>query len=114
MDDCLFCKIVNKEINADIIKENKNAIAFKDINPVAPFHILVIPKAHIQSIMDLDENNSYLISEIVELANDVSRNILKINNGSRWVINSGKDGGQTVFHLHLHLIAGRKLGWPPG
>ena len=114
MDDCLFCKIANKEINADIIKESKNAIAFKDINPVAPYHILVIPKIHIKSVMDLNEHNPCLISEVITLANDVLKNVLKINNGSRWVINSGEDGGQTVFHLHLHLLAGRKLNWPPG
>ena len=114
MDDCLFCKIVKKEIKADIVKESQHAIAFKDINPIAPNHILVIPKVHIESVESLDNSNYYLISEIAKLANDISKHSLNSNNGSRWVINTGVEGGQTVFHLHLHLISGRKFSWPPG
>lgn len=114
MSECLFCKISTKEINAEIIKENDDVIAFKDINPIAPNHILIIPKVHIESVYALDETNYYLISKMAELANDISRNIINAKNGCRWVINTGKEGGQTVFHLHLHLITGRKFIWPPG
>ena len=114
MNDCLFCKIIKKEIKADIIKENDHAVAFNDINPIAPSHILIIPKTHIESVYHLNENNSYLLSKMSDLANDISKNIIRATNGCRWIINTGDEGGQTVFHLHMHLISGRKFGWPPG
>jgi len=114
MNECLFCKIVKKEIDADIILENNDAIAFKDINPIAPNHILIIPKTHIESVYSLDSSNYAIMSSMSELANEISKNKINANDGCRWVINTGKDGGQTVYHLHLHLIAGRKFIWPPG
>ena len=114
MDDCLFCKIVRKEINADIVKEDDDVMAFNDVNPIAPDHILIIPKVHIESVNALDETNYYLLSRMAKLANDVLKNKINTLDGCRWVINTGKNGGQTVSHLHLHLIAGRKFSWPPG
>ena len=114
MNNCLFCKIANKEIAATIIKENDEVIAFKDIKPIAPNHLLVIPKVHIESIYDLNDTNYYLLSIMGKVANDILKNIINTKDGCRWVINTGKDGGQTVFHLHLHLISGRKFSWPPG
>ena len=114
MNDCLFCKIVKKEIDAVIIEENDDAIAFKDINPIAPNHILIIPKKHIESVYSLDSSTYDVMSRISELANKISKNKINAKDGCRWVVNTGSDGGQTVNHLHLPLIAGRKFSWPPG
>jgi histidine triad (HIT) family protein len=112
--DCIFCKIINREIPATIIAENDYALAFRDIYPKAPTHILIIPKLHISSTVDLDETNINYVSEMMLLANQISVNENLNKNGYRWVINTGKDGGQTVFHIHLHLLGGRSLQWPPG
>ena len=114
MKDCIFCKIVKKEIPTDIIMEDDDIIAFNDINPIAPDHILIIPKVHIKSVTELNDTNYYLLSRMANFANDILKNVINNKNGCRWVINAGIDGGQTVFHLHLHLIAGRKFSWPPG
>lgn len=114
MKECLFCKIANKKIASNIIRENKNIIAFKDVNPVAPNHILIIPKAHISDTTKINEKNSFLVSEMALMANQIINDYNEKENGCRWVINTGEYGGQTVFHLHMHLIMGRKLAWPPG
>ncbi|MAJ44223.1 MAG: histidine triad nucleotide-binding protein [Candidatus Marinimicrobia bacterium] len=114
MDNCLFCKIIYGQIPSNKVYEDEFTFAFRDINPVAPVHILVIPKLHISGLTEINHENSDVIIQITETA----RKICKIegleSDGFRYVINSGKYGGQTVFHLHLHLLGGRKLNWPPG
>jgi len=113
-NDCLFCEIISSKISANIVDETKNLLAFQDINPQAPVHILIIPKMHIASCNDLNENNIHYISEMALMARRISdaENILK--HGYRWVINTGNNGGQTVDHIHLHLLGGRNMAWPPG
>ena len=109
MDDCLFCKIINKEIPAELIHETSEIIVFKDINPVAPTHMLVIPKKHFNSIKDLDsKTSSQIIESIQELTSKLGVNDF------RTVFNTGAKAGQSVFHVHAHVIAGRELDWPPG
>ena len=111
--DCLFCKIVNNTIKSDIIYQDNKILIFKDINPEAPIHLLIIPKKHIKNITDIDKNNSDIISHIFEKISEL-KNKLGLENGFRVVTNCGQDGGQTVEHLHFHVLAGRKLNWPPG
>ena len=114
MDECLFCNIVNKNIPCDKLIENDSIIAFRDINPQAPIHILIIPKKHISTINDLKYDDSILIGEMFLIAKELAQ-VENINNsGFRMVFNCNEDGGQTVFHIHLHLLGGRKLSWPPG
>ena len=110
--DCVFCKIVNGEIKSNKVYENDNIIAFKDLNPVAPVHILFIPKRHICSLNDINSEDSSVISEIFSSILKVVKDLGIEDNGYRIINNCGKDGGQTVNHLHFHLIAGKKLGWP--
>lgn len=107
--DCLFCKIVNKEIPAEFIYENDSTLVFKDINPVAPTHLLVIPKKHFGSLKDLDSTSS---SQIIKSIQELTSN-LGISD-FRTVFNTGAKAGQSVFHVHAHVIAGRELDWPPG
>ncbi|MEO8513186.1 MAG: histidine triad nucleotide-binding protein [Ignavibacteria bacterium] len=111
-DNCLFCKIVRKEIPSEIVYENDEIIAFKDISPKAPVHLLIIPKIHIDSPMDIDASNSKtagsLIAAAAELAKEMSLD------GYRLVFNCNEIAGQTVFHLHCHLLSGRAMNWPPG
>ncbi len=114
MSDCLFCKIVKGEIPAEIVAENDHALAFRDINPQASTHVLVIPKVHIASAQDLNNENVDALSHMALLANEISDAEKIKDSGYRWVINTGDDGGQTVFHIHLHLLGGRQLNWPPG
>ena len=110
----IFKKIIDKEINADIVYENDNILAFKDVNPVTPIHILIIPKKEIPTINDISENEKSLIGEMFIIAGEIAKK-LKINkSGYRVVFNCNEDGGQTVFHLHMHLLGGRSLSWPPG
>tara|TARA_B100000945_G_C19902794_1_gene376949 strand:- start:43 stop:390 length:348 start_codon:yes stop_codon:yes gene_type:complete len=111
--NCLFCKIINNEIPATIIDENSYSLAFKDINPQANIHILIIPKIHISCINELKINNIQYLSNMFLLSKKITKNINVQNSGYRLIINTGKDGGQTVDHLHLHLLAGKKLNWPP-
>ena len=113
-DDCLFCKIINSTISANIVDQTENTLAFQDINPQAPIHILIIPKKHIASCNDLNEKNIHYLSEMAILAQKSSDKEKITKKGYRWVINTGDDGGQTVEHIHLHLLGGRKMTWPPG
>ena len=114
MDECLFCNIVNKNISCDKLIENDSIIAFRDINPQAPIHILIIPKKHISTINDLKHDDSILIGEMFLIAKELAQ-VENINNsGFRMVFNCNEDGGQTVYHIHLHLVGGRTFGWPPG
>ena len=113
-DDCLFCKIISGDIPVDIVEQTGTVLAFRDINPQADTHILIIPKIHIESTRDLNNENIHYLSEMAALANKISESEGILESGYRWVINTGKDGGQTVNHLHLHLLGGRQLKWPPG
>lgn len=114
MADCIFCKISNGEINAEKIYENEHVVAFNDINPVAPVHILVIPKKHIESLNYIDDKNIDIISQIFLSINEIV-NITGIKeDGYRIVNNCGDLGGQTVDHIHFHILGKRKLTWPPG
>ncbi len=112
MTDCLFCRIANREIPADIVAETHECIAFRDISPQAPTHVLVIPKAHAGSLADLTD--PLAAGQVLMLAADVARDLGVEGSGYRVVLNTGVDGGQTVHHLHAHLLAGRPLRWPPG
>ena len=110
----IFNKIINKEVDADIVYENKFVIAFKDILPQAPIHILIIPKIDIPTVNDLNSNNSKMVSHMFLAAKDIAKDLNISENGYRLVMNCNDDGGQSVYHIHLHLLGGRKLGWPPG
>lgn len=110
MEDCIFCKIINKEIPSDIVYEDKEILAFRDINPVAPVHILVIPKKHIESVICLKEEDKALIGKIYMVINKIAKQEGIDKKGFRIVVNCGEDGGQEVKHLHFHIIGGRKLG----
>lgn len=114
MSDCLFCKIANKEIPSQYVYEDDLVIAFNDIEPQAPHHILIIPKEHISSAMELNEENAKIVSHIFLVAGKIAKKLGFDENGFRIVNNCGKDGGQTVGHLHFHVLGGRNLGWPPG
>jgi len=105
---------MNDDIPADIIAQTESALAFRDINPQASTHVLIIPKKHIASTRELNKENIQYLSEMALLANKVSEEEDINKNGYRWVINTGDDGGQTVGHIHLHLIGGRQMHWPPG
>jgi histidine triad (HIT) family protein len=111
---CLFCKIAQHEIKADIVLEDENAVAFRDINPAAPTHVLVIPKKHIVSLNDASEADQALLGRLMLTARAVAEKLDLLNSGYRIVVNNGKDAGQSVFHLHVHVLAGRALAWPPG
>ena len=110
----IFNKIINKEIPAEIVYETDTVIAFKDVNPVAPVHILIIPKKNIATINDINKNDTEILSELLLTVKIIAKKINIDKEGYRMVINCNDNGGQTVYHLHLHLIGGRKLSWPPG
>tara|TARA_B100002052_G_scaffold93879_1_gene86586 strand:- start:936 stop:1277 length:342 start_codon:yes stop_codon:yes gene_type:complete len=110
----IFNKIINKEIKADIVFENDKVIAFKDINPAAPIHLLIIPKKNIKTINDIQENDKELIGELFLAAKKIAKDYNIDKNGYRLIFNCNDDAGQSVFHIHMHLLAGRKLSWPPG
>jgi histidine triad (HIT) family protein len=111
---CLFCKLVNREIPSDIVLENDHALAFKDIRPAAPTHALVIPKKHIIGIHDATAADGALLGELLLLARNAAEKLGLEKTGYRLVVNQGPDAGQSVFHLHVHVLGGRSLAWPPG
>jgi len=111
MEDCIFCKIINKEISSEILYEDERSIVIKDIDPKAPVHLLIIPKKHIESINQLEDKDKDLISEMLIIAKGIAKDQGISENGYRLVINTGKNAGQTVDHLHLHLLGGEKLPW---
>ena len=113
MSDCLFCRIVSGEIPTQTVAENDHALAFRDISPQAPTHVLVIPRTHLASAAELEAGHSAALSAIFALAAEVARQE-KLDQGWRLVTNVGAHGGQTVPHLHFHLLGGRALQWPPG
>jgi len=115
MSETIFSKIIRKEIPADIVFESDNILAFKDINPQAPIHILIIPKIEIPRVSDLDmKEHANLLIEIFETANKLAKDFQIADEGYRLVFNCGSNGGQEVEHLHLHLLGGRQMTWPPG
>lgn len=109
---CVFCKIIHKEIPSNVVYEDDKFLAFTDIHPAAPTHVLVIPKDHIETVEEVPAGNP-LVSQLTERAVKVAKQ-LNLREGYRLVINNGDNGGQTVFHLHLHLLGGRFMTWPPG
>ena len=111
-DNCLFCKIVRKEIPATMVLENEHVIAFRDIDPKAPTHVLVVPRAHVATLDAVTD--ARMLGELMLAAAAIARAEGIVEGGYRTVVNCGADAGQTVFHVHLHLLGGRKLGWPPG
>lgn len=114
MSDCLFCKIIAREIPASIVYEDDRVLAFNDINPQAPTHVLVIPKRHIATLNDLQPADDGLMGEMVRRAAAIAASRGLAASGFRTVFNTNGDAGQTVFHVHLHLVGGRGMRWPPG
>jgi histidine triad (HIT) family protein len=112
--DCLFCKIVAGEIPAKKVYEGERALAFRDINPQAPTHVLVIPRAHLASLNEASEGDEELLGHLLRVASQVAREEGHAEGGYRTVINTGADAGQSVFHVHVHVLGGRALAWPPG
>jgi histidine triad (HIT) family protein len=112
--DCIFCKIIKKEIPSKIVYEDENIIGFEDINPQAPVHILIIPKEHIPMINDIRDNHIKLIGDMIFVAKKLAKEKGISETGYRLVFNNGENAGQEVFHIHLHLLGGRKFTWPPG
>ena len=114
MDDCIFCKLINREIPAKILYEDNQIIAFEDINPQAPTHILLIPKEHFASLNDIPEEKKEILSHLLLRARNIAQELGIKENGYRIVLNTGKNSGQDVFHIHFHLLGGRRMTWPPG
>lgn len=114
MIDCLFCKMVNGEITPDIVYETDSVLAFRDINPRAPTHILIIPKKHIPTLADMGDDDTLLMGEIMQAAKKVAEIEGLADSGYRTVFNCKQDAGQEVYHIHLHLLGGRAMQWPPG
>jgi len=114
MSQCLFCQIINGELNATIVYQDDHVVAFNDINPQAPTHVLVVPRRHIASLNDLTDEDDQLVGELVRRAAAIAKSRGIANGGFRTVFNTNRDAGQTVFHVHLHLIGGRLMHWPPG
>ena len=112
--DCLFCKIIKGEIPAKIIYEDEKVLVFEDIKPQAPVHTLVIPKKHISTLLEITGEDNELIGYLFQVANRIARDKGIADRGFRLVINCNREAGQTVFHVHLHLLGGRTMSWPPG
>lgn len=111
-EHCLFCRIIRREVASEIIAENEDCLAFKDADPQASFHALVVPKKHVSSLNDVDDPT--LVGALAMMAAQIAREAGVADSGYRTVINTNGNGGQSVFHLHLHVLGGRKLTWPPG
>ena len=114
MSDCIFCKIISGDIPAEKVFENDHVIGFRDLNPQAPTHVLVIPKKHISTINDLQEEDKALVGEMYLAAKQIAADEGLSDDGYRTVMNCNEQAGQTVFHIHLHLLGGRRMQWPPG
>ena len=113
MTDCLFCKIANHELDAKIVYEDDRVVAFRDINPKAPTHVLLIPRTHVATLDELEERHEADVGHLFVAAAKVARAEGLSERGYRTVINCGAEAGQSVFHIHLHLLGGKPLGWPP-
>ncbi len=113
MPDCLFCRVVAGEVPADVVRETDRTVAFRDITPQAPSHVLVVPREHHEDVAALADADPAAVAEVLSAAVAVARQE-GLTGGYRFVMNTGPDGGQTVHHLHVHVLGGRGLGWPPG
>lgn len=114
MDDCLFCKIIKGEIPSKKVYEDDEFFAFRDINPQAPVHFLIVPKKHIATVMDMSPEDAALVGRMLYRAQLLAKEEGLTENGARFVFNCKADAGQTVWHIHLHVLGGRAFGWPPG
>ncbi len=114
MADCLFCRIISGEIRASIVYEDERILAFNDINPQAPTHVLVVPKRHIATLNDLSAGDDQIVGEVIRRGAAIAKERGISAAGFRTVFNTNRDAGQTVFHIHLHLLGGRDMHWPPG
>lgn len=114
MSECLFCRIAGGDVEADVVAEGEGWLAFRDISPQAPVHVLVIPREHVATASELDEDHDVLVGRLVRAAAGVARDEGLEDAGYRLVVNAGEGAGQSVFHLHVHLLGGRPLRWPPG
>jgi len=112
--DCIFCQIANKAMDADIVYEDDDIVAFNDITPKAPTHILIIPRKHIATLNDLADDDTELMGKMIQTAKQLAKQLGIAEAGYRVVMNCNEGGGQAVFHVHLHLLGGRSLNWPPG
>ena len=114
MSDCLFCKIIAGQIPGAVVHQDESLVAFKDISPQAPLHVLIVPRQHIASLNDLSAEHDGLVGSMVRLAAALAKQHGYDEGGYRTVFNTNREAGQSVFHIHLHLLAGRPLNWPPG
>jgi histidine triad (HIT) family protein len=114
MSDCLFCRIIAGEIPGAIVHSDERIVAFKDVNPQAPMHVLIVPRRHVATLNDLSVEDDALVGEMTRVAAALARTNGHADGGYRTVFNCNANAGQTVFHIHLHLLGGRRLGWPPG
>ena len=114
MQDCIFCKVINGEIPSREVYSDKDFYAFSDVNPQAPVHVLLVPRKHVERVVDFGEADAALIGRMILTANKIAESEGLVENGFRYVLNCNEHGGQTVFHVHLHLLGGRQMAWPPG
>jgi histidine triad (HIT) family protein len=114
MDDCLFCKIDSGEIPSEKVYDGEGVFAIKDVNPQAPVHLLILPKKHFSTIMEIEDEDQKLIGSIFTVANKLAKESGLSDTGFRMILNCGRGAGQSVFHVHYHLMGGRALNWPPG
>lgn len=114
MAECIFCKIAGGEVPTEFLYQDENLVAFKDINPQAPVHFLIVPRKHISNILEITDADHQLLMTIQKVIAELTAKLGIADNGFRVVVNTGKDGGQTVPHLHFHILGGRFLNWPPG
>lgn len=114
MTDCLFCKILNGDVPADVVYESDTALAFRDINPQAPTHVLIIPREHVSTINDIEQQHESLVGSLFSAAREIAAAEGLADDGYRVVMNCNEGAGQSVFHIHLHLLGGRRFSWPPG
>ena len=114
MSECVFCRIVARKVPASIVQDDGDVLAFRDLNPQAPVHLVLIPKSHIASVSDVTMEQAPIVGQLLGLANRLAKQAGLMDSGYRLVINCGSGAGQSVFHLHLHLLGGRPFRWPPG
>lgn len=114
MSECIFCKIVGKEIPSQFVAEDDDMVVFKDIDPQAPVHLLLVPRKHIATTNDLTESDGNLVGKMILKAAELAQGNKELAGGYRLVFNCNRDGGQAVYHIHLHLLGGRRMTWPPG
>lgn len=114
MSECVFCRIVEKKLSAKVVYEDDVSLAFEDVNPQAPVHVLVIPKRHIPTLLDVAEGDGMLFGHLVEVCRKIARDRGIAEKGFRIVTNCNPESGQTVYHIHVHLLGGRQMHWPPG